>query len=121
MAHGSGEPCACFECANKRKGKGKGKSKGKGKDAGAGAGAGAEEADERARVADHAGLWMARADTAYVPVVACARSSQFVTKNAEYAVAHPDTQLELQSVALLDMSSVAGPHWDPTQRTQRIL
>lgn len=114
---GTGAPCPCADCDGVR----------------ARAAAYARKAGlpptydwERTRVADHVGAWMAGADTAHVPVVASSCGVKdgvpmYANKNAEYAVAKPRERLELQSVALLDMSSVAGPHWDPLQRTQRIL
>lgn len=114
---GTGAPCPCADCDAVR----------------ARAAAYARKAGlpptydwERTRVADHVGAWMASADTAYVPVVASSCGVKdgvpmYANKNAEYAVAKPCERLELQGVALLDMSSVAGPHWDPLQRNQRIM
>lgn len=75
---------------------------------------------ERTAVADHAGAWMAAYDTAHVGVVPCADSDKYANKNEEWAVAKPRERLELQFMTLLDMATVATPHWDPHQRTQTI-
>lgn len=77
---------------------------------------------ERTRVADHEGAWKQNYDTVYIGVVKASGASKFmyVTKNAEYAVAQPAERLELQCMALLDMTSMVRPHWDPLQRDQRI-
>lgn len=83
---------------------------------------------ERTRVADHGGTWKADHDTAHVGVVVCsgggvnsAGTPMYANKNAEWAVARPAERLELQSMAVLDMASMARPDWDPTQRDQRIV
>lgn len=84
---------------------------------------------ERTRVADHVGAWQAAHDTAYVGVVKSSGGAvkkgdgapKYANKNAEYAVLRPAERLELQCMALLDLGSMAMPHWDATQRTQRIL
>jgi len=104
---------------------------------------------ERTRVADHAGAWQLEGfDTAHVPVVVATAGSgsgsvargagagagagaagteredkemRFVSRNEEWAVARPAERLWAQSAALLDMDTVAQPHWNPEQRDQQIL